>query len=148
MASNAQAQVAEVLAAPAAPLEPAPVPQPEAVVLQSGKIQTLDKVYFAAGKAEVLPVSLSILDRVAEVMASHSALLKVRIEAHTDNTAPARYNQQLSERRAEWVRQYLIKKGTAPNRLEAVGLGMARPIDTNDTPEGRATNRRVEFVVE
>ena len=55
---------------------------------------------------------------------------------------------ELSQRRAKWVREYLVGKGIASERLDSAGFGIERPIDTNDTPAGRANNRRVEFVVE
>ena len=71
----------------------------------------------------------------------------VNIIGHTDNTGDASYNQGLSQRRANTVRSVLISTGVASNRLNAVGLGEDSPVATNLTPEGRAKNRRVEFVI-
>jgi outer membrane protein OmpA-like peptidoglycan-associated protein len=95
----------------------------------------------------VLPESLKVLDQVASLLTAEASIKKLLIEAHTDNKASAAYNQDLSDRRAKWVRQYLIQKGIDASRLDSVGRGMTKPIDTNETTEGRANNRRVEFVV-
>jgi outer membrane protein OmpA-like peptidoglycan-associated protein len=126
---------------PTAPAEPAP---PPVASVQDGQIRIFSPVYFESrGETAVAP-SLPSLDAVAWVMLS-KPFLAVRIEAHTDNVASN--NQSLSQRRADWVRAYLIKKGVAAERLEARGFGATRPITTNDTFEGRAQNRRVEFVL-
>ena len=68
------------------------------------------------------------------------------VEGHTDGLGPAEYNRGLSQRRSEAVRDYLIGKGVAPERLEAKGFGEDRPIASNSTNAGRAANRRVEFI--
>ncbi len=133
-----------------APPPPAPAPAPApapTVVVEKGKIRALDKVLFATNKDEVLPESLRILNDVFNLMSSDASIRKVRIEAHTDNKGSATYNQDLSERRAKWVREYLVKKGIEPARLDSKGFGPSKPIDTNDTPEGRGNNRRVEFII-
>jgi OmpA-OmpF porin, OOP family len=73
----------------------------------------------------------------------------ITIEGHTDNIGTNEYNQKLSEKRAKSVRQYLIDKfGINGSRLTAVGYGEEKPIASNDTAEGRQTNRRVEAVLE
>jgi len=69
----------------------------------------------------------------------------VRVEGHTDSVGSDKYNQRLSERRAHAVVKYLIGKGIESNRLQAAGFGESRPIAPNETPEGRAKNRRTEF---
>ncbi|MBK7861237.1 MAG: OmpA family protein [Archangiaceae bacterium] len=149
----AQAEVAAepepVAAAPApAAEEVKPTPPPEAAAAAPARaFQTLDKVYFATARAEVLPGSLHVLDDVARVMKEDASIAKVRIEAHTDNSAPAAYNQKLSADRAEWVRAYLIQHGVDASRLEAQGFGLSRPLVPNLTVQGKATNRRVEFIV-
>ena len=71
--------------------------------------------------------------------------IEIRIEGHTDSQGSSSYNLRLSQDRAASVRAYLIQQGIAPDRMESVGFGEERPVDTNDTPEGRAVNRRVEF---
>ncbi|OYT68226.1 MAG: hypothetical protein CFK48_12330, partial [Armatimonadetes bacterium CP1_7O] len=75
--------------------------------------------------------------------------IRLRIHGHTDigSVENPKHNQRLSEERAINVRQYLIRKGISPDRLEAVGHGNTQPIADNSTPEGRALNRRVEFEV-
>jgi len=71
--------------------------------------------------------------------------MKVEISGHTDNKGADSYNENLSLRRAQAVRNILIKGGADPNRITAVGYGEAKPMDTNDTMEGRRMNRRIEF---
>ncbi|HUG43741.1 MAG TPA: OmpA family protein [Acidobacteriota bacterium] len=72
--------------------------------------------------------------------------LRIRIEVHTDGAGEAEFNRDLSERRAESLRRILTDDyGVAANRLEAEGLGGDRPLDDNDTAEGRQNNRRVEL---
>jgi OOP family OmpA-OmpF porin len=74
--------------------------------------------------------------------------LKVKIVGHTDNVGSKKYNDRLSLRRAESVKSWLVKKGISPTRITTAGVGFSEPIATNDTPEGRAKNRRIEFHVE
>ena len=71
--------------------------------------------------------------------------MKIEVAGHTDNVGPDKYNQNLSERRANAVMQYLVGKGISPNRLTAFGYGFSKPAESNDTPAGRAQNRRVEL---
>jgi OOP family OmpA-OmpF porin len=73
--------------------------------------------------------------------------MKVEIRGHTDSIGSDAFNQTLSEKRAQAVKDYLVSKGVDPNRLTVKGMGEADPVATNDTPEGRAQNRRVEFKV-
>lgn len=126
---------------------PPPAPEPAKVVVEDGKLRTLEKVYFASDKDNAIPESLPILDHVFELLRTHTDIKKLRIEAHTDNAGTKAYNQDLSARRAKWVRQYLIQKGIGEERLDSAGFGMTKPIDSNATPQGRANNRRVEFVI-
>ncbi|QSQ14515.1 OmpA family protein [Myxococcus landrumensis] len=126
---------------------PPPAPEPAKVVVEDGKLRTLEKVYFASDKDNAIPESLPILDHVFELLRTHTDIKKLRIEAHTDNAGTKTYNQDLSARRAKWVRQYLIQKGIAEERLDSAGFGLTKPIDSNATPQGRANNRRVEFVI-
>ena len=72
--------------------------------------------------------------------------LRFSVEGHTDNTGNTTQNQTLSESRAKAVCEKLKEMGISASRLSAKGHGMSKPIDNNDTPEGRAKNRRVEFV--
>jgi OOP family OmpA-OmpF porin len=134
----------EVEAPPVAPTPPPPAPAPKAVVTD-GQIRTLERVYFESKGESVKPESHAALDAVAQILLSTPAIRVLRVEAHTDAVVSS--NQALSQRRAEWVRAYLVKQGVAPERVVAKGFGATRPIATNDTPEGRALNRRVEFVI-
>lgn len=126
--------------------EPAPPPPPpEPVVLKDDKIELNEKVNFETGKAKLLPASETLLDKVAQVLADHPELQKIRIEGHTDGQGGAAYNMTLSNNRAKAVRQYLIKKGIDGKRLEAKGFGKTKPVGDNKTEEGREQNRRVEL---
>ncbi|MBN1578297.1 MAG: OmpA family protein [Chitinispirillaceae bacterium] len=104
----------------------------------------LKGVNFESGKATLLGGSFKVLDETAESLREWPEV-KIEIQGHTDNTGSAARNQELSQQRAQTVRQYLIDKGTAPNRLTAVGYGPNRPIADNKSRNGRAQNRRVEI---
>ena len=111
------------------------------------KIIMTQKIHFAFNKWDIRPVSYPILSDVVEVMQQNPSIRKIRIEGHTDNIGSEAYNLKLSQKRAESVRSYLVSKGIAPERLEAVGFGKGTPVATNDTELGRAKNRRTEFIV-
>lgn len=117
------------------------------VKLTSDKVEILEKVHFASGKARIRNRSLPLLNNVAEVIQSHPNIPKVRIEGHTDSRGPETVNARLSQARADAVRAYLIEQGIEPLRLDAVGYGERRPVASNRTGRGRAKNRRVEFVI-
>jgi outer membrane protein OmpA-like peptidoglycan-associated protein len=85
---------------------------------------------------------------VLTVLTSHPEITHVSVEGHTDNVGAAAMNKSLSGRRAASVVDWLVKHGIDKARLSSVGFGMERPIDSNDTPEGRQNNRRVEFHIE
>ncbi len=116
------------------------------VVVTAKKIEIKQKIYFDFNKATIKPVSYPVLNAVAQVLLDHPKM-RVRVEGHTDSRGSRRYNRRLSQRRAESVRRYLIRKGVDRHRLEARGYGEDRPIDTNRTAEGRDRNRRVEFTI-
>jgi len=119
---------------------PAPKVTKEAIIIN-------DRIEFRSGSAELLPESLPIVDAVARVILEHPEVEKVTVEGHTDDTDTVAFNQKLSQRRAEAVRDYLAGKGVANERMEAKGYGQSRPVASNDTEEGRRANRRVEFKV-
>ncbi len=100
------------------------------------------------GEATLLPVAETRLDAVANAFKQLDATQKVVIEGHTDSVGSEETNQRLSKERAEAVRDYLISQGVSAEQLSAVGKGESEPIATNDTPEGRANNRRVELVIQ
>ena len=135
---------AEVVVAPPAPVhyEPPPV---EAPPIEGGRL-LLRTVTFAPGSAEIDAGSAIVLDvAAAEILARTG--VRIRIEGHTDGVGSAESNEQLSRRRAESVRRYLVRKGVAPQRLETRARGASSPVASNETEEGRARNRRVELVV-
>ena len=106
----------------------------------------LNNIFFDFDKSTLKPESITELDKVYELMVANPEM-RVEISGHTDNKGSAEYNKGLSMRRAQVVVNYLIKKGIKKNRMKAMGYGFDRPIDTNDTDEGRAHNRRTEFTI-
>ena len=134
------------------PDEPGPVenqgcPEEQLVVIEDGKLEILDKIYFNTDSATLQPRSYAVLDNVAEVLNAHPEIPIVRVEGHTDSTGSAPYNMRLSQRRAESVVRYLVDKGAVDeNRLIAEGFGETRPIVPDATTKQQlARNRRVEF---
>ena len=111
------------------------------------KIEIKEKVFFRSGRSTILKKSFNLLDQVASVLKNFKHLTKVRIEGHTDSRGSKRRNRRLSEQRAEAVKKYLVGKGIAIERLEAIGHGPDKPVASNRTRKGREQNRRVEFVI-
>lgn len=101
-------------------------------------------VTFATDSAQINPNFVGVLNSVAIVLRKYQQTL-LDIDGHTDNTGGFEYNQQLSERRAVSVGQYLNQQGIDPRRLLIVGFGETRPIADNSTEAGRQANRRVEI---
>ena len=114
---------------------------PQEVKRFSGKIEG---IRFALGKAEIASSSFAMLDEAAKVLAEYPDL-KLLIEGHSDSSGSRRYNIKLSEKRAAAVRDYLVEKGIATERLSVEGVGPDRPIADNKTAAGRKENRRIEF---
>jgi OmpA-OmpF porin, OOP family len=106
----------------------------------------LDKVYFDLGESNVLPESFEQLDNLATYLKENPSL-KIQIEGHTDNQGDPKANKKLSLERAYNVREYLVGKGIAGNRIKFVGLGDTQPVATNDNEENRKLNRRVEYKI-
>ncbi len=104
-----------------------------------------DKINFTSGSAQILPTSFPELDKIALILNNKN--VKIRIEGHTDNSGGAVINQPLSEQRSGAIREYLIQKGIKPEKLIAVGFGDSKPVADNITENGRAMNRRVEFII-
>jgi len=101
-------------------------------------------VQFDSAKWDIKPEYYPILDEVVAILANNPDL-KVEIEGHTDNRGSLEFNQKLSENRAKAIMEYFIKEGINPERLSSKGFGPSQPLYTNDTPKGRAKNRRVEL---
>ena len=117
------------------------------VRVENGRIFIFGKVQFATGSDQVDRRSEPLLHQIAEALKANPWVGQVRIEGHTDNIGDPRFNQSLSERRAASVREELIKRGIAPERLATKGYGESRPLAPNKAPAGRARNRRVEFII-
>lgn len=103
-------------------------------------------VNFATGSAKLLPAANETLRAVAGAMKANPKI-EVEVGGHTDSVGDEAKNQGLSERRAKSVKDFLVKEGVAADRLSTKGYGESQPSDTNDTPAGRANNRRVAFRV-
>ncbi len=111
----------------------------------------LDEILFDSGKDKIRPEATASLDKVSAVIVAKASDLDVGVEGHTDNE-PIKHsgwqsNWALSTARANSVVYYLEKKGVDPARLAAIGYGEHRPVASNETPEGRRKNRRVEIVI-
>jgi outer membrane protein OmpA-like peptidoglycan-associated protein len=114
-----------------------------------GMVITLSgSVLFASAKSELLPAAQLKLNDVADALIKEDPLSKIVVEGHTDSQGGESYNQDLSQRRGQAVRDYLVSRGIASDRVTAQGFGPSRSIADNKSPEGRANNRRVEIVVQ
>jgi outer membrane protein OmpA-like peptidoglycan-associated protein len=111
-----------------------------------GLIVNLSDVLFDTARHDLKPGAREKLARVSGILASHPGL-RIEIEGHTDSVGTDAYNQRLSERRAESVRNYLVSQNIPSATVTALGLGEAKPVASNDTAAGRQQNRRVELIV-
>ncbi|HEV8129819.1 MAG TPA: OmpA family protein [Acidobacteriota bacterium] len=111
-----------------------------------GLIVNMADVLFDTGKYSLRPGAREKLAKIAGIVLAHPGL-KLEVEGHTDNVGGDEYNQGLSERRANAVRDYLIGQGVPPESITAHGFGKTLPVVSNDTAAGRQRNRRVELVV-
>jgi outer membrane protein OmpA-like peptidoglycan-associated protein len=112
-----------------------------------GMVITLSgAVLFASNQSELLPAAMSSLDNVVTALKS-TPDRNITVEGHTDSNGSHAYNQDLSFRRAQSVRNYLVSHGIPSEMVKANGLGSDRPVADNRTAEGRANNRRVEIIV-
>ena len=114
---------------------------PEEVRRFTGVIQGIN---FRNRSAVLIRNSFPLLDRAVEVLKQYPDL-KIEISGHTDGRGKGDFNRELSQQRAEKVREYLLGKGIEANRIVAVGYGMDRPIASNRSESGRSKNRRIEF---
>lgn len=113
-------------------------------VMQDGKI-IANGIRFDTGKSTLKPESMGVINEIYDLMKQHPEL-KFSVEGHTDNVGDDASNLKLSEDRAKAVKNTLIDMGISSDRLSSRGLGESMPMDDNNVPEGRANNRRVEFV--
>jgi OOP family OmpA-OmpF porin len=111
-----------------------------------GILVTLGDVLFDTGRATLKPGSLQKMYPIVEYLQAHTGS-RVKIEGHTDSQGSTDYNIQLSQNRAESVRNFLISNGISPERIVAQGMGEDYPVATNSTAAGRQQNRRVEVTI-
>lgn len=109
-------------------------------------VVTLQGVHFETGSARLTPDSTDILQQAIAALRGQPSM-RVEVRGHTDSVGRDEYNLDLSKRRAQSVLEFLVDNGIARDRLAAEGFGEMRPVADNSTPEGRASNRRVEFRV-
>jgi len=113
-----------------------------------GLVITLSgSVLFASGKYALLNTAMTKLDQVAEALKAQDSDKRMVVEGHTDSQGSDSINQPLSLNRATAVRDYLVSRGVASDKISAVGMSSTRPITDNKTAENRANNRRVEIII-
>jgi outer membrane protein OmpA-like peptidoglycan-associated protein len=117
------------------------------VIIEKNFIKITEKIFFEFGKAAIQQRSDSLVTEIAETIIANPQIKKLRIEGHTDSVGSDIGNLKLSQSRADAVKDALVAKGVTPSNLDSVGFGEMRPIDTNDSDDGRAANRRVEFII-
>ena len=108
------------------------------------EIVPLSYVQFEEGSGNLTPDSKYQLNDLAEALKKYP-LMKIEVSGHTDNQGDENANKALSQRRADAVKAYLVSQGITASRMTSVGYGASKPLDTNDTDEGRQKNRRTEF---
>jgi len=136
--------VPELAEAEQVELPPAPAPMPAQP--QEEPLMVTARVHFDFGKHSIKREYIPLLNEVVKTL-KENPNVKVRIEGFTDNIGPKAYNDRLSLRRAQAVRDYLIEAGIPADRIEVAGFGKERYIADNTTPIGRLTNRRAEFII-
>jgi outer membrane protein OmpA-like peptidoglycan-associated protein len=119
--------------------------KPALVVVTDCEVKITQQIHFEFNKDKIRPESHPVLDAVIEVLQKNPDI-KIEVQGHTDNRGTAKYNKDLSERRAASVVKYLVSHGVSTERLTSHGYGFDRPIVPNDTAPNRALNRRVQFV--
>jgi len=121
--------------------------EPAKVEVTREELVILVQINFDVGSAEIDEASLDLVEEIANNILNHDGIRSMEIQGHTDSSGSATGNRRLSQRRVESVRHELIAKGVDGDIITAVGYGEDKPIADNSTAEGRATNRRVQFVI-
>ena len=114
--------------------------------LRPGESIVLKNIFYDFDKDTLRSESFPELNRVAKLLNEYPGI-RVELSGHTDKIGKDAYNQNLSQRRANSARNYILSQGVAPEKIIAVGYGETRPIASNDTSEGRQLNRRTEFTI-
>ncbi|HPB95759.1 MAG TPA: OmpA family protein, partial [Polyangiaceae bacterium] len=122
-------------------------PKQSNVVVTQTQIIIRKQINFETDSAVIKGDSTSLMQEIADVIARNPSIKLVEVQGHTDNTGTREHNQELSERRANAVKDWLVANGIEASRLEATGYGQTRPIAPNVTAANRAKNRRVQFVI-
>jgi OmpA-OmpF porin, OOP family len=119
---------------------------PAKIVIEEGRLVILETIRFEPNSSRIDRDSHPIMNQIALTLRKYKEIDAIEIGGHTDSTGPRAFNMRLSRDRARAVRSYLLERGIKPARLRANGYGPDRPIADNGTEEGRAQNRRVEFL--
>lgn len=114
--------------------------------IKKNTVVILRNLLFDTDKTVIKNTSVQSLEDLYKLL-SENPTLRIQITGHTDNVGKEKYNQRLSEGRAKAVYQEMVRRGINPKRMSWRGAGETEPIESNDTPEGRAENRRVEFMI-
>jgi OmpA-OmpF porin, OOP family len=126
---------------------PPPVQAAAPVEIKGDRLELDDTILFKTGSATIDPKSYGLVASVAATLKTLPEHKKVRVEGHTDGQGNPKKNLELSQKRAEAVVAQLVRQGVVRERLSAQGFGKTKPIADNKTAEGRAKNRRVEFIL-
>jgi len=124
-----------------------PPDQTQHVIVTRKEIVITQKIEFAIGRSNIKQVSFGLVDEIAQVLKDHPEVLKVEVQGHTDNTGSDDLNRRLSDARAKAVMAALVQRGVEKERLTAKGYGPDKPLASNDTDDGKAKNRRVQFEI-
>ncbi|RAL22751.1 hypothetical protein DL240_07580 [Lujinxingia litoralis] len=117
------------------------------VEIDEERIRINERIYFETGAATILDRSFNVLNQVAAVLLENPQVERLQIEGHTDDVGNADFNMELSQARAEEVRNYLVERGIRSERLSAKGFGSELPLVPNTSNRNRSLNRRVEFKI-
>ena len=120
---------------------------PAHVGLKGQPVNMSERIFFDFDRDTITPINFPVLDEVVSLLKARPDIKRIRIEGHTDNKGSDMYNLDLSHRRAQSVMVYLVEKHIETWRLTSAGFGFRCPLVPNDTPENRAQNSRVDFVI-